>query len=65
MDGASVSSTVSRCRPESGSPSSISGIAVTNITHLHLHKIWRAMVGVKREGGGGEIEERASAAALR
>lgn len=47
---ASVSSKVSWCRPALSSPSSISGIAVTTITHLHLHnKIWRVSVEVERE----------------
>lgn len=49
MNVASVSSTVSWCRPELSSPSSISRIAVTTITHLHLHKIWRVNVEVERE----------------
>lgn len=55
MDAASVSSTVSWCRPELSSPSSISSITVTTITHLHLHyQIWRVSVGVER---GREVEE--------
>lgn len=55
MDAASVSSTVSWCRPELSSPSSISSITVTTITHLHLHnQIWRVNVGVER---GREVEE--------
>lgn len=49
---ASVSSKVSCCRPELSSPSSISGIAVTTITHLHLrNKIWRLNVEAARERG--------------
>lgn len=52
MDATSVSSTVSWCRPELSSPSSISSIAVTTITHLHLHnKICRVNVEVEREDG--------------
>lgn len=46
---ATVSSKVSCCRPELSSPSSISSIALTTITHLHLHnKIWRVNVEVER-----------------
>lgn len=46
---ASVSSKVYCCRPELSSPSSISSIAVTTITHLHLHnKIWRVNMEVER-----------------
>lgn len=52
---ASVSSKVSWCRPELSSPSSISSIAVTTITHLHLHnKIWRVNVEVE---GGWKVEK--------
>lgn len=56
---ASVSSKVSCCRPELSSPSSISSIAVTTITHLHLHnKIWRVNVEVERERKRGQkVEE--------
>lgn len=47
---ASVSSKVFCCRPQLSSPSSISTIAVTTITHLHLHnKIWRVNMEVERE----------------
>lgn len=52
MDAAPVSSKVSWCGPEPSSPSSISSIAVTTITHLHLHnKIWKVHVVVEREDG--------------
>lgn len=47
---ASVSSKVSCCRPELSSPSSISSIAVTTITHPHLHnKIWSVNMEVERD----------------
>ena len=68
---ASVSSKVSWCRPELSSPSSISSIAVTTITHLQLHnKIWRVNVEVEREDREwkkkikGEIVERMLIGAL-
>lgn len=69
MDAAPVSSKVSWCGPEPSSPSSISSIAVTTITHLHLHnKIWKVHVEVEREdgewGGGAEIVERMITGAL-
>lgn len=54
MDAAPVSSTVSRRGPEPSSPSSISGIAVATITHLHLHGA--AMRQLRRAGV--EEEER-------
>ena len=50
MDAASVSSKVSWCGPELSSPSSISSISVTTITHPHLHnKIWRVNVEEGRQ----------------
>lgn len=69
MDAAPVSSKVSWCGPEPSSPSSISSIAVTTITHLHLrNKIWKVHVEVEREdgesGGGAEIVERMITGAL-
>ncbi len=53
---ASVSSKVSWWTPDLSSPSSISSIAATTITHLHLHnKIWRVNVEEARESGERKI----------